>query len=466
MSVQNIETVILLMFENRSFDHMLGHLSFENILSGVNGLQPPTHQDAYVNLYQGGTYYPFHRPVDEQLDKDLPHEYDYVAQQLFRDPDTGVLDMNGFVEAYVNFTKLQPNLNCDPMGFFGSDQVPVTSFLARTFCTCDRWHCPLPTSTQPNRTVAFCGHSGIYETKLQRIPVDGNIFKWLEDNQIDWGVYSDGLPFFALYVDLWPYMFSRRFHHYEQLATDLKNGKAPKVIIVEPSYQDGPHIPPDHPNCNHPPLVIGWGENFLLRTYQAATVNPDVWAKTLMAVYYDEHGGFYDHAVPPDFDNRAAGNTTPPPKPLPGTNGPPVVFNFDSLGPRIPGILISPWVKPGVNHDLYDHTSVLQFLAERFTPGQPYSPQVANRAAQGIQSISTALADTSFAVPAPVAPPAPPFARTAFGDNIAVPPSSGMGQSFEAAALKMLADAPTEVDDKFPLLNNWKIDLDQHRPAV
>jgi phospholipase C len=61
--------------------------------------------------------------------------------------------------------------------------VPVTDFLAKSFCTCDRWFSPIPTSTQPNRTMAFCGYSPIYKTKTQLILIDDNIFKWMDANK-------------------------------------------------------------------------------------------------------------------------------------------------------------------------------------------------------------------------------------------------------------------------------------------
>jgi phospholipase C len=459
MALHEIKTIILLMFENRSFDNMLGHLSFENLQPAVNGLRPPLDQDQYANLFKGGLYPPFVRPTDEQLQGDLPHEYNFVATQLA--VANGAPQMTGFVQAYADSTGAEPNRQCDPLCFYGSGAVPVTSFLARAFCTCDSWHCPLPTSTQPNRTVAFCGHSEIYQTKLQAIPATDNIFSWLDKNHISWGVYHDGFTFFALYPDLWATaIFSGKFRDYERLATDLKNGTQPQVIIVEPSYQDAPHIGPDHPNDNHPPLAVGWGEDLLRRTYQAATINPAVWASTLMVVYYDEHGGFYDHVSPPAFDNAAAGNALPPPD-----GGP--VYGFGSLGPRVPAILISPWVAPAsVNHNLYDHTSVLQLLAELYTPGIPYSAAVASRASQGIKSLSTALAAAATTT-APPAPPADPiFAKSLLGDNIATPPDNDMGRSLEDAALQMIAKAPAQVDTYFPLLNNWKAAVVQARPET
>jgi phospholipase C len=181
-----------------------------------------------------------------------------------------------------------------------------------------------------------------------------------------------------------------------------------------------------------------------------------------MVVYYDEHGGFYDHVPPPAFNNIGAGNVTPPvPNPAP-----PVPNTFSTLGPRVPAILISPWIAPGtVNHTLYDHTSVLQLLAEIFTPGKPFSGAVANRAGQGIQSLSTALTDVASNTVAPPPPSGPIFTRAILGDNIATPPDNDMGRALEGAALSMIAQQPAEVDAKFPLLNNWKAAIDQARPA-
>jgi len=235
------------------------------------------------------------------------------------------------------------------------------------------------------------------------------------------------------------------------------------VIIVEPSYQDGPHIGPDHPNDNHPPLSVGWGEDFLRRTYQAVSaMNANVWAGSLMIVYNDEHGGFYYHVAPPAFDNAAAGNAIPPP-PAPPLS--PDLYAFKTLGPRVPGMLISPWVAPGkTNHDQYDHTSVLQLLSEVFTPGKSYSAEVANRAGQGIQSLSTALTDISSALPPPPPPASPIFSKSLLGDNIATAPDNDMGRSMENAALTMIKQRPNEVDQQFPLLNNWKTAVLQARP--
>ncbi len=450
-----VSTVILVMLENRSFDHMLGHLRRQNLVPTVDGLDQDLSQ--YTNVYAGGSYDPFPmRPGP--VASDLPHEWNEVDAEPELSLVTGEFSMKGFVKAWVEFQQslgiaAQPTQQADPMGYFEKDSVPITSFLARNFCTCDRWFSPLPTSTQPNRTMAFCGTSQIHDTPLgaRLIPTDTIIFDWLESVHVRWRVYHDGLPFYALYRRAWNYIFDGHFRNFEYFFHDMQTepaDSAPQVIIVEPSYSDGPHIGPDHPNDNHPPQDIGWGEEFLRRTYQAATVNQERWSRTVLVYYYDEHGGFFDHVPPPKIPYQTRGRAP---------------FAFKSLGPRIPGIIVSPLVTPAsVCHDLLDHTSVLQFLAELFTPGHPYSADVDQRKQAGIKSLSVALGDT-LCPDIPGVPADPIQAATALGDGVRLRPSNGMQASFDLAASQLLMARHENVRQKFPELLNWKDATDKLR---
>ncbi len=442
--LDKVNTVVLVMFENRSFDHILGHLSFENSHSEADGLRDPLNNPHYNNIYQGDSFFPYQIAQDLPLPFDLPHEFDEVATQLALSPVTNRFTMSGFVQAYAKATGQVPNQQCLPMGFFGSSQVPITSFLARTFCTCDRFFSSLPTSTQPNRTIAFSGDSTIHLTKTGLININNSIFDWLTNNNIRWRVYNDGLSFFTLYSKLWKYVLGNKFRDYEFLSRDIQQEPeetAPQVIIVEPSYQSSPHVGSDRPNDNHAPLAMGWGEEFLRRTYEAVTANSSKWQSTVMLVYYDEHGGFYDHVPPPFIPYQT--NENPP-------------YNFTSLGCRIPAVIVSPFVPPGsVCHSQFDHTSVLQFLAEKFTPGKPYSASVQKRRDQGIASLSEALTNDVPWV-APVPPSAPINAQTALGRTIEIRPENEMAQSFEYAANQMLQQKPVETGKKYPELYQWK----------
>jgi phospholipase C len=447
---EKIWTVVLVVMENRSFDHMLGHLTYENILQGVNGLNHNLVQ--YANVYQGGQYLPFDMQ-DRPLSSDLPHEWDQVQTQLSYSSVTQQFDMTGFVEAYAKLSQTNPAQQADPMGFFASKTVPITSFLAQNFRVCNQWHAPFPSSTQPNRTMAFCGSSEIFDTSsgARLIHTEDMLFDWLERNRIRWRVYHDGLSFFALYPRAWEFILSDRFRDFEHYFHDMQTEPletGPQVIVVEPSYNDGPHIGPDHPNDNHPPLAIGFGEEFLRRVYQAVTINPNRWRKTILFHYYDEHGGFYDHVQPPLIPYTTKGN-------------PPHTFN--SLGIRIPGIIVSPYVDRGsVCTALFDHTSVLQFLAELFTPGVPYSREVDERKSKGIKSISVALNEAPRMdvpqVPSQLIP-----VETVLGAGVRAKPSNDLQASFELAAERLMASNPHATAKKYPELFQWKAAVDARR---
>lgn len=438
----NVKTVVLVMMENRSFDHMLGHLTLEDPDYDVKGLSTPL--EKYNNIYNGTAYSPFNLPHDVELDFDVPHEFDAVATQMMLNKINGNYSMQGFVEAYARATGPVVNPECTPMGYFNSAQVPITHFLAKNFCVCDQWFCSLPTSTQPNRTMAFSGDTSIYKTKMQLIGIPNNIFQWMNANSIRWRVYHDGLPFFILYPELWPYVLSDQFRRYEYLYSDMTQEAAqnkPQVIIIEPCYEDAPRLGSKHPNDNHSPLAIGWGEDFIRRTYQAITANKEQWQNTVMILYYDEHGGFYDHIAPPNIGYQVKGKDA---------------YSFQSLGPRIPGIIISPFVKPGsVNHEWFDHTSVLQLLAEIFTPDKTYSSTVESRKKSGIKSINNALVNEIVLNP-PLAPTVPLNVQTALGKSIAVAPQSDMQLSFDQATTQLLTSNPAEMTNKFPELIQWR----------
>lgn len=440
--LDKVKTVVLLMYENRSFDHMLGHLSFQRINDQVDGLKSPLSN--FDNIYEGDTYNAYPIEDDTQLPFDLPHEFTDVGKQLAKSPVTGKFTMSGFVQTYVEKTGIAPNIQCQPMGFFRSEQAPISSFLASRFCVCDKWFSPLPTSTQPNRNMAFFGETKSHLTVAGLSDMDNSILDWMTRAGIRWRVYHDNLSFFVLYPSQWKHVFGENFRRYELLASDIINEPeetAPQVIIIEPSYQDAPHIGGNRPNDNHPPLAIGWGEEFLRNTYRALIANPKKWENTVMITYYDEHGGFYDHVPPPNIPYQTTADAP---------------YSFESLGPRIPAIIASPLVQPGsVNHSLFDHTSVLNFLSEKFSPGDYVSPAVKKRSEQGIGSITETLNnDVAWSPPQP--PTVPINVQTVLGRTIQTAPSSHVAQAFEIAANEIIQQRPEDTKRLYPELFLWK----------
>jgi phospholipase C len=384
-----IDTIVILMMENRSFDHMLGHLSLPQFgnRADVAGLDDLANPD-YVNRRGNGqAVHPFAAKDDGPLISDLPHERSFIAEQLAFAPAAGGFVMNGFVTAWERYQATTGVLDPPPMRILTPQQLPVTGFLADQYLVCNNWHAPLPASTQPNRLMALSGDSLRDRTEGGLIGKQDLVFDWLDRHEIRWRVYSSGLSFFFLMPHLWDDMLDPdRFRSIARLAHDFQNeADFPQVIFVEPDFDDSPIHLSGHANDNHPPMPVSFGEVFLKTVHDSLAAKPSKrWDKTLMVLTYDEHGGFFDHVSPP------AVPYAPPP-------GAQFTEGFTSLGVRVPAILVSPYApaRPAANA-LLDHTSILQMLADRFDPDGVYSASVEKRrkSGPGLASVTDVLSAT------------------------------------------------------------------------
>jgi len=439
-----VDTVVMVMLENRSFDHMLGHMSYRQYDVGrrVEGLTDPLNREEYWNLYAGQPYYPFEMR-DGVLPSDLPHDRDEIAQQIGYSPVSGRCTMRGFVEAYYAKTTVNWSRTPEPMGFYPPGEVPITAFLANNFAVCDQWFSPLPTSTLPNRLMAWTGSSRVDHTGMLFPSCGPTFLDWLSQRGVRWRVYHDGLSFFALLGEFGK-IFGPDFRRFEELARDVANEPAatfPQVILIEPSYADAPHLGTDLPNDNHPPLPVRPGEQFLGIIYQALTVNPARWARTVWIVYYDEHGGFYDHV---------------PPLPIPYDPRPEAAYPpFTTTGPRVPAVVVSPLIASRTVHkEMMDHTSILQFLAELFAPNETgYSDVVNARRNLGITSVSRVL---NLDRPRTAMPPLPAVAARSFLIPQESPENKRPLQTlFEKGAEEMVTNHEAETSAQYPEVWHW-----------
>jgi phospholipase C len=294
--------------------------------------------------------------------------------------------------------------------------------------------------------MALSGYSSIDKTG-GLLPDQDLVFDWLDRHDIRWRVYSAGLSMFMAIPKMWPWLLTDRFRSASRLAYDVQhesNATFPQVIIVEPDYHDAPVHLSGHGNDNHPPLPVSFGEIFVKAIYEALTSNPARWAKTLLALHYDEHGGFFDH-VPP---------LRVPAAPPPGATyemGP-----FTSTGPRVPALLISPYApRRTAAHGFFDHTSLLQMLADRFdTSGAPYSEFVEARrqAPDPIGSVTEALAPEARS-DIPRIPDAPITGAAALAS--VRPPQTHGQRSFAAAASAFAAARGQDALQKYPEIAHW-----------
>lgn len=428
-NINQVETIIVLMFENRSFDHMMGYLGLPPYSRKVEGLQKIPN---FTNPYNGFEYPTFHLGnPDQKLPDDPPHEREFIGMQI--DPDgNGSYSMQGFVRSYAQIREIDPGDKPMVMGYYLAQDVPATHFFATNFGICDHWFAALPTGTQPNRLMAMSGYALNDRNQSVVMPKQDLVYDWLDRHEISWRVYHQGIPFFMM-MDDWhvKVLTDERFRDYGQFQDDLNSGDPfPQVVFIEPRYTDAPHV--EMPCDDHAPSPVTPGQNFLKQVYSDLLTSWARWQKTLLIVNYDENGGFFDHVKPLPIP-------TEPPTGATYRFGP-----FQTTGPRVPACLISPFVKPGaVYSGSLDHTSVLKCIARRFGNGS-YSPAVD---ARPVGDIWDAL---ELEAPRPEKLFPPPASDAGFTPLST--PEDEMPQAFAAAATQAKADAPVDARNKFPEL--------------
>jgi phospholipase C len=333
--LDNLKHLVVLMMENRSFDHMLGGLQAENpAIDGLTGDEfNPDTTGAIVKVQPNARY-------QSQLTPDPDHDFAQVDLQIFNGGP--VATMQGFIAAYF---KKQQNVDHSRqiMNYFKPDKLPVLTTLAREFVLFNRWFASIPGPTLCNRAFAHYGtsfgHVGMelfyanqkFKSIYERVIAGGLTSKLYYFDQV-----SSTLEVVNLLKNQ-PQLFAT----FDQFLQDCKSGQLPAYCFVEPNYSDhdgdsGQIIASDQ----HPDHHVAEGERFIASVYMAIRRNPALWASTALLVTYDEHGGIYDHVPPPPCP---ADGFVAQPKDT-KTNKP---FLFDRLGVRVPAILVSPWVPKG-----------------------------------------------------------------------------------------------------------------------
>lgn len=397
MALKDIETFVIVMLENRSFDHAVGYLSLPdaNPPMDVDGLRsdPVWLQEHANDDKNKKPIAPFALSAAVEAIVDPPHDLSHINTQINTATHSAALpQMGGFVKSYEKTNPKNPQL---VMGHYKADAVPALDFFARNFAVCDNWFSSLPSGTQPNRLMAMNGSSKLADNATGKLPNQPLVYDWLDENEISWCSYQwAGFPFFTLMLSWAPTIlvslndpsnlgaFRRYegFHDQWTAATPV-----PSVVFIEPKYTDDP-ISSAAANDDHPPTGLAPGEDFLRRIYRTLISNPKLWKNTMMIVTYDEHGGLFDHVPPLKIKDKAGGK------------------QFNTTGVRVPAFIVSPHVAPGKPFKKkLDHTSILQLLADRFTPGKPYSAAVTARQKQ-LDPLSAVLIKPPAKAPAPEFP--------------------------------------------------------------
>lgn len=388
-----IEHVIVLMLENRSFDHMLGGLAAS--IPGLDGI-PQAGQPPRTNRAAGRTYKQ-NEGASRSLKYDPRHELEHTLHQLSN-------ENSGFVADFaLAYPLSEPADRAEVMKYFAEGALPALHTLAKNFAVCDRWFSSLSGPTWPNR---FFVHSG---TSLGRVSMPNGILDanlhWydqttlydrLNEKKINWRIYYGDIPQSLILVHQLEPENAARYSKLMRFFQDAGGAAKdfPQYAFIEPPFYE-PGAADDHP-----PHDVFEGERLIADVYNAIRRNNDLWQSSLLLILYDEHGGFYDHV-------------TPPPTIAPDHHVD--EYTFDRLGVRVPAILVSPYVKPGVIHTQFDHTSLLKYLIDKWALG-PLGERAAH--ANTFAGDLLATADASDRVPALSLPvlqnlPAPKFGQIA-----------------------------------------------------
>jgi phospholipase C len=369
-SLADIKHIVILMQENRSFDHYFG------TFPGVRGFTDPT----AITLPSGNPV--FYQPDPSHANGYLvPFHYDTKRTSAQATPGTDHSwptqhqawdggKMDGWIAAKGPYT----------MGYFTEDDIPFHRALAKTFTICDNYHCSVFGPTNPNRLYMWTGWIDPHGTAggpiIDNTPAFNNvILSWttyperLERSGVSWQVYQEednyddnALAWFKQYANsptsspLWQRgMLKQPAGAFEN---DARKDRLPQVSwIVAPTAQ-----------TEHPDYFPAAGAEYIAQKLDAIASNPAVWAKTLFILTYDENDGMFDHVPPP---TPPAGTTDEfvtltSPGGTPG-DGLPI-----GLGFRVPTTLVSPWTVGGnVCSDVFDHTSLIRLLEVRFGVVEP-----------------------------------------------------------------------------------------------
>jgi phospholipase C len=334
-----VDHIVVLMQENRSFDHYLGRLRPR----GRRAAEGPPRDASNPDPLGGPPIEPFHQRAACEV-ADVAHSWNASHAQW----NGGAMD--GF--AATNAVPEDPD-GSRALGYYKKRELPFYFALYRTFAIGDRYFCSLLGPTYPNREyLLFATSFGHIRNDFDLSAAPRSIFEALDEAGVSWKVYSADVAFAFLV----PYVRQHAEHlaFFEDYLADAAAGTLPAVSWVDPRFFGEVDTQGDE----HPPSNVQLGQAFVASAVLALMASP-LWPSSALFLTYDEHGGYYDHVPPPP----ACIPDDVPPMLLEGD----VAAAFDRYGFRVPLVVVSPFArKRYVSHTVYDHTSILRFIETRF----------------------------------------------------------------------------------------------------
>jgi phospholipase C len=393
-SLRDVKHIMFVLQENRSFDHYFGTLPGVRGFSDRTAIRLSTGRSAFFQpdaLNPDGYELPFHldtTTTSAAALTDTSHAWPVQHQSW----NGGRMD--NWLPAHRAADGAAGPL---VMGYYTRADIPFHYALADAFTVCDNYHCSVLGPSNPNHIVAVSGT--IDPAGLGGGPVVSNAqpnglftfptyYERLQAAGITWRDYAPStfggeLPFlFAQFANAAPgsplYENGVRGHPLSELKDDIINDRLPQFSRIESFF------PPEVDE--HPPSLPAEGASFLFDVLDALAANPDVWAKTVLFITYDENDGLFDHVPPPTAPEGTPGEwvtATPLPADAGGISGP------IGLGFRVPMLVISPWSRGGwVASETFDHTSVIRFAERLFGVREP---QISDWRRSAVGDLTSAL---------------------------------------------------------------------------
>ena len=432
-----IKSVLVLMMENRSFDHIFGDMPGVDGLFQPDGqfkpdvfntMDPETNPDGDKSLYhwpspitpltQGVISHDFNHNFGNGMLSDL---YGPSAQGIVGGAPVGAKQTwpphnAGFLSTIAWNAHGHPPNGPTSMSYFQWGTLKALHPLAKEFVVCDNWYCDMPGQTWANRVFLHCAQTGGLIEDDGGAPMADleSIYDLLKQHGRTWKMYAKGTHCDTEYLNAtvdsqrWtaasPDAPNVSYVPFSQLKDDIQNGQLPDFGFImcwdTPQTVEGDTSM--HPG--HPSNPVNGGENLIASIYNLLRGSPASWDQTLFIVTFDENGGMYDHKPPPaapsPVDPPVVGtfyDNDPPPQ------GPARQFDFTLLGPRVPALLISPHLAHGIDGTQYQNTSITRFaeeLAETSTGAQPRSIHLTQRDQQA-PSLSSAFFQFGLSSPRP-----------------------------------------------------------------
>ena len=438
-----IKHVVVLMEENRSFDHMCGFFPGVNGLNGTEynllNVSDPNSKRIYVNKTS-----PYVGPFDPNHGCGATTDKVYGVTDSHQPSAHAVPTMDGFAQFEGKHHKDPSSV----LNMFTPETLPVMSTLAAEFNLFDKFFCSVSGPTWPNRLFQLLGtsrgdtstshwndHGVLYPGKT--------LFDLFDEAGYESKFYYADVPLEAMIVERLSFD-PTKFHTMDDFKKDARQGSLPTFSYMNPRWFVDPVDPFKGANDQHPDHNVANGERLMKDVYEILRDSPN-WNNTLFIITYDEHGGFYDHV--PTEEAPAPGDDIP--------SFPEKDFGFNRTGLRVPTMLISPWVEKGKvigapenqGDSQYELTSIIKTMREMFGLGEPLTKRDAWAASFADQFLDTPRTDCPMTLP-----DAPKMEEN---DHLreAAQPLNHLQQDIVNAVARMRGlDAPLSQEDAMPKL--------------